>query len=153
MLLKNNLDLLYLYITRNISTFFQWNNPNVFTIHPNSGKLEPNETCRLKATFSPEFANVYAEYALCNFSDKVEISNVHCKAVKMEGIGKYPYVVVKNGLNSPLSKTVPHQPLASENEFGSNKEIVIDFGRIAVGASVEKWIEVNNPSPVGLTKS
>ena len=135
-------------INRNIPTFFQWNSPNVFTIQPNSGKLEPSEMCRLKATFSPELAKVYAEHALCNFSDKDEIdiaNNVHCKVVKMEGIGKYPYVVVKNGLNSPLSKTTMHQPLASEN-----KEIVIDFGRIAVGASVEKWIEVINPSPVNL---
>lgn len=138
------------YFCRNVSTFFSWKNSQVFRVQPKSGQLEPNETCRLNAIFCPESAKVYNSYAVCSFGklSLVEEHNlkdlVHTKVVKMEGIGKYPFVAVKRGTKIVTTIHVNDKQIPEK----VSKEITVDFGSVAVGGTVEKWIAVDNPSPV-----
>ena len=140
-------------------TSFSWRNPQVFQIHPKNGRLEPNETCRLCATFCPDFAKVYSSHASCIFGDKEGLNNltecnlpdsVEMKIVKMEGIGKYPYVVVK-GISKSDSVSSDKQITELHSELP--KEVIVNFGDVAVGRSTERWIDIANPSPVSLQRT
>ncbi len=51
--------------------------------------------------------------------------------------GKFPHLLVSS------SKKV-------SGDKGSSLEAVIDFGKVAVGQAMEKWIELNNLSPVSI---
>ena len=137
-----------LYYYRNVSAFYSWKNPQVFSVNPKFGHLAPKETCRLNATFNPQAAKVYDNYATCTFSNKdvlncVEDTNsyVHKKIMKLEGIGKYPYVIAKI-----CSESTKVAKTSKENVV--SLESVVNFGCVAIGHSSEKWISVENPSPV-----
>lgn len=76
------------------------------------------------------------------------------KIVKVEGIGKYPYVSVQRG-----SKSLPILECARDSVTGADKmlpesglelpkEVNVDFGCVAVGCSADRWIDIDNPSPV-----
>ena len=144
---------------RNVPTFFSWRNSQVFQVHPKNGRLEPNETCRLCATFCPDSAKVYSSHASCIFGEKEGLNNftehdlpdsVHTKVVKVEGIGKYPYVIVKGISNSENSVSVRSDKQINERHSELPKEVIVDFGDVAVGQSTERWIDIANPSPVSL---
>ena len=90
---------------------------------------------------------------MCSFSDKDEISSaedhsvndgVCMKVVRMDGIGKFPYVVTRR---CSKSSTLVNYKLP-ENSLEAAKEVILDFGSVAVGDTVEKWIDIDNPSPV-----
>lgn len=143
---------IWLYYYRNVSAFYSWKNPQVFSVNPKFGHLAPKETCRLNATFSPQSAKVYDDYATCTFSNKdmlnyVEDTNtyVHKKIMKLEGIGKYPYVIAKICSESTkmAKKSVKNDVIPESIE-----ESTLNFGCVAIGHSSEKWITVENPSPV-----
>jgi hypothetical protein len=133
---------------------FSWKSPQVFRVHPKSGQLEPNEACRLRATFSPDSAKVYSGFASCTFGCKDGLNLEHTppdpenvKIVEVEGIGKYPYVTVKKSSNSPLELS-GKESLADNQTLNLPREVKVDFGCVAVGHSTEKWIVIENPSPV-----
>lgn len=85
-----------------------------------------------------------------NLSD----SYMHKKIMKLEGIGKYPYVIAK--ICSESTKMAENSSLAKHSVKNldnrmtpeSVEELTINFGCVAIGRSSEKWITVENPSPV-----
>ena len=138
--------------------------PQNFNIIPKSGLLAPRETSRLNATFSPSIAKVYTTFATCSFSEKRQPNTTeesvveHTKEMKLEGVGKYPHVIVQQFSKASENDTVTamkdekeHLDIHVNYNEGDKKvvkEIVIDFGFIDIGCSSEKWISVFNPSPV-----
>ena len=166
---------------------FSWDVPDGFEISPPSSSLFPKQTCKLTATFRPSSAVIYSAAAVCNFSSKVdkmggpynqEEDCVKKKLMKLEGIGKYPYILVKlcsgkKTASVPKSRrrietfSVCETPVTSsaENNASVREEIVereseesgysfgvaetlVDFGEVAVGNVVKKKIELTNVSPV-----
>lgn len=139
-----------LFHTRNVSTFYSWESPNGFNVTPKDGVLEPKETRRHNATFCPQIAKVYEDIATCTYSasdsrtdDKMK---VFTKVMKVEGVGKYPYVIVKKDLEyrNPPS-TVASLPSDEQGHFADH---VVDFSTVAVGNSADRCVLINNPSPV-----
>ena len=55
-----------------------------------------------------------------------------------EGIAKYPHITVINA-----SPTIP----LSEMQYC---KAMLDFGRVSIGKTEEKWIEIRNLAPVTL---
>lgn len=156
-----------LLIYRNAPAFYSWKISQGFNILPQSGYLAPKEALKLTATFCPVTAGVYNDFVTCYFSEK-DVNcmkdskigdSIYTKVMKVEGVGKYPYIIVKC---SESPKKDNHSLYAnefirqisyvnrdsSENSLFSAKEVTLDFGYVGVGGSANKWIEVNNPSPV-----
>lgn len=83
--------------------------------------------------------------------------------VELKGVGKYPHVVVQlpsgtgrgkmrrdrgkddEGKNGIIEGTGGKEVLSSS---GGKREVVVEFGSVAVGTSTQKWIELVNVSPV-----
>ncbi|KAG9271575.1 cilia- and flagella-associated protein 65 isoform X1 [Astyanax mexicanus] len=117
------------FLIRNVSklrTGFQWVVEQPFELSPVSGSLEPGGAQKVTVTFKPQKALVYQTEATCTFGDDNE-SNC---TILIRGLSKYPYLQIIS----------PGQ----EEDCG-----VLEFGRIAIGSSLEKHIEICNPSPVG----
>ena len=138
---------IYSFLCRNVSTFYSWQSPTGFSIVPKEGHLAPKETCRHCATFCPQSAKVYDDLATCVYSDRAILSNIEeekpkesvfTKVMKVEGIGKYPYVTVKAAA----------EPKDQETNIDSIQDMAVDFGSVAVGKFSERSIQVSNPSPV-----
>lgn len=82
----------------------------------------------------PQAALVYDGDIIFKYGDNfknVEIS-------RFIGIGKYPYLVVSAG-GTPSTST--------------NFQTVVDFGTVAIGKTVEKWIDLQNLTPVSNIKN
>ena len=143
---------------RSVQTFYSWKCPQGFNILPKNGSLMPKEKCRLCATFCPELAKVYSDTAECsysikeNFNDQKTDDPLYMKVMKMEGIGKFPYVTVYHSSESPLVATTTLHPNEQAVEFKQNYQnlvqLTVEFGSAPVGGCVEKWITVENPSSV-----
>ncbi len=136
-------------IYRNVGTYYSWKCPQGFNILPKNGSLAPKEKCRLSATFCPDSAKVYADFAECNYSIKDNIEaedfgdSMYTKVMKMEGVGKFPYVTAYN-----ISEQLQLAVTDTESNMKPVRMLVVQFGHVAVGDSVEKWITVENPSSV-----
>lgn len=157
MLGKSLLYIFYIYIItpyvspiRSVQTYYSWKCPQGFSILPKNGSLAPKEKCGLSATFSPDSAKVYADFAECSYSTKENIDDlrieesdysIYTKVMRMEGIGKFPYVAVYN---------YPELPQKQCPTDSSTRSLVVQFGSVAVGDSTEKYITVENPSPVSI---
>ncbi len=131
---------------------------------PSAGSLGARETCKLTATFQPWVAKVYRGLAVCNFGGSGEQKN--SRSMKLEGIGKYPHVIVKLSTNNRVKKS-PDPMLdvnwgQDEEEMGvgsgnssgggggGRRELVVDFCSVAIGSVAERWIEILNVSPVSV---
>ena len=124
----------------------------------------------MSATFSPESATVYSEVARCSYwsgggggggggEERQEGT-----AVELRGAGKYPHVAVRlpqsrsRVAERGKKRRVEKNPLVDEVQRGEERgevtaqswrrEVVVDFGSVAVGTSTQKWIELMNVSPV-----
>uniref|UniRef100_A0A3B1J350 Uncharacterized protein n=1 Tax=Astyanax mexicanus TaxID=7994 RepID=A0A3B1J350_ASTMX len=119
------------FLIRNVSklrTGFQWVVEQPFELSPVSGSLEPGGAQKVTVTFKPQKALVYQTEATCTFGDDNE--SIVCNSMpSMFSLAKYPYLQIIS----------PGQ----EEDCG-----VLEFGRIAIGSSLEKHIEICNPSPV-----
>ena len=119
--------------------------------------------CKLTATFQPLAADVYSAVAVCSYGEKEQCST---KSMRLKGIGKYPHVTVKCPSGKAAAKKPPAQeratvvlgatgakedPAAVGSSEGTLREVLVDFGGVAVGALMEKWIEITNVSPVSAT--
>lgn len=123
------------------------------------GSLAPKQTIKLTATFQPQAADVYSAVAVCSYGEKEHCST---KSMQLKGIGKYPHITVKCSPGKAVAKksppqekvTVTHElgdtvdPADVRSGEGALREILVDFRAVAVGAVVEKWIEIANVSPV-----
>ena len=59
----------------------------------------------------------------------------HHKDIRLEGIGKFPHLLV------PTCGRVP-------NNMAKGLETIVNFNEVIVGQAEEKWIELKNMSPV-----
>ncbi|XP_019617941.1 PREDICTED: cilia- and flagella-associated protein 65-like [Branchiostoma belcheri] len=114
-----------------LETPFKWKVASAFTMEPASGTLPPHGSCTIRVTFKPMGAMVYDAVAVCNYGPE----NVYFGTVKLEGIGKFPHIVVRTEGKDTQT-------------FGATAETLVDFGTVPVGKSVEKWVELQNLSPV-----
>lgn len=154
---------------RNVPASYSWQVPEDFDISPRSGNLSPKETCKLSASFTPESAKMYKTFATCTYNEErklmyqepTKFTPQTRKMMKLEGIGKYPYVTVKpsyikgRSFEEQYSGNKEIEFTQAKFSYNDNKkdemvykEITVDFGCIGVGSSAENWIEVTNPSPV-----
>ncbi|XP_065416527.1 cilia- and flagella-associated protein 65 isoform X3 [Chrysemys picta bellii] len=113
-------------------TLFNWETPSPFHLTPVSGMLEPGSECVVKVTFQPQMALVYDVIAVCWFGDNEEQK----RTIKLRAIGKYPHLLV-----SVLGE------LGEDVEPGDFRDVLC-FGSVAVGATVERHVEICNPSMV-----
>ncbi|XP_071368292.1 cilia- and flagella-associated protein 65 [Centroberyx affinis] len=123
------------FLFRNASkllTCFQWECPAPFQLSPERGLLKPGQECRITVVFRPQEALVYQQEACCRFGEEGEEAESRC-TVLLQGIAKYPCLQLGN----PDSK--------EEEEQGRP---VLHFGSVAVDYSVQKHIDILNPSPV-----
>ncbi|XP_038048739.1 cilia- and flagella-associated protein 65-like [Patiria miniata] len=118
--------------TSELATRFAWLTSSPFVLEPSEGTLAPKSRCTILATFKPTSALVYETVAECRYGDDLS----HKKTLPLEGIGKYPHLLV----SSPGKI-----PKAMDN---LNMESVIAFGDVPIGATVEKSLQVHNLSPV-----
>ncbi|EDO28133.1 predicted protein, partial [Nematostella vectensis] len=81
-------------------------------------------------------AMVYEAVAVCKYSHTPD--NVSEKAMKIEGIGKFPHLIVGR---SPGAKAF------TENEDRTG-QVTVDFGSVPIQTTKTKWIELQNVSPV-----
>ena len=129
-------------------TQFSWDCPSTsFTISPQSGVLPPKGSLQLKATFHPESASVYNISATCTFGKEEE------RKIHLKGVGKYPHLVVRFPYKGKGSKQLSKVGGGRGRESGTGSgeygtEVVVGFGSVAVGTSVEKRIELVNVSAV-----
>ena len=89
--------------------------------------------------------------AICSFGTGDECNT---KEMRLEGIGKYPHVIVKvspgkgSGKASVPPKKVTEDASEGRSSASSGGAVVVNFGAVAVGSIAEKWIEIANVSPV-----
>ena len=83
--------------------------------------------------------------------------------VELKGVGKYPHVVVQLPSGTGRGKMRRNREGYDEGKSGivegtggrevfsssgGRREMVVEFGSVAVGTSAQKWIELVNVSPV-----
>uniref|UniRef100_A0A8C3S3X0 Coiled-coil domain containing 108 n=1 Tax=Chelydra serpentina TaxID=8475 RepID=A0A8C3S3X0_CHESE len=115
-------------------TLFNWETPSPFHLTPVSGMLEPGSECVVKVTFQPQMALVYDAIAVCWFGDNEEWK----RTIKLRAIAKYPCLLV-----SVLGEQ------CEDVESGDFRDVLC-FGSVAVGATVERHVEICNPSMVSV---
>ncbi|XP_053899196.1 cilia- and flagella-associated protein 65 isoform X1 [Malaclemys terrapin pileata] len=115
-------------------TLFNWETPSPFHLTPVSGMLEPGSECVMKVTVQPQMALVYDALAVCWFGDNEEQK----RTIKLRAIAKYPHLLV-----SVLGE------LGEDVEPGDFQDVLC-FGSVAVGATVERHVEICNPSMVSV---
>ncbi|XP_030642525.1 cilia- and flagella-associated protein 65 [Chanos chanos] len=116
------------FLFRNASklrTGFRWELASPFQLSPDCGVLEPGEERRLTVLFHPQGALVYQREARCLFGDEGESS---CTLL-VRGLSKYPLLQIRS----------------QEQDQHSG---LLDFGSVAVGATVESHFEIYNSSSV-----
>ncbi|XP_070569847.1 cilia- and flagella-associated protein 65-like [Ptychodera flava] len=123
-----------------LTTPFEWKIKEPFTVVPPEGTLDPKSSCRITATFRPKAAVVYETTAVIRYGHDLSCF----KTVKLEGIGKYPHLLVVNSLVSDDDKSKK----SKKHLDNLNDEAVVNFGKIAIGHKSEKYIELQNLSPV-----
>ena len=109
-------------------TPFHVESADPFFVEPKDGILEPFASFVITATFKPKAALVYEMLAVVRYGPNLSST----KTTQLEGIGKYPHLLVKSS----------GVPLSGETEA------TIKFGCVSVGQTVERWIELHNLSPV-----
>ena len=112
---------------------------------PNGGSLGPQQNCKLSATFRPKAAKVYNISACCRFGGNDETGDT--KTMVLEGIGKYPHVTVRLAAKAKKSPDPRGGGRGAGSDY-SSKEVLVDFGQVAVGSVAESWIQIVNVSPV-----
>ncbi|KAI4873066.1 hypothetical protein NFI96_025495 [Prochilodus magdalenae] len=121
------------FLFRNASklrTGFQWMVEPPFEISPVSGVLEPGEGCRVNITFKPQQALVYQAEASCAFGDNGE----NTCTMLLRGLSKYPHLqIISPGQEEDC--------------------VLLEFGSVAIGSSLEKHFEIYNPSSVSTSFS
>ncbi|KAH0621232.1 hypothetical protein JD844_022312 [Phrynosoma platyrhinos] len=112
-------------------TCFSWEAPSPFSLLPTRGILDPGEKCTMKVIFQPVMALVYDVSAICSFGDTREK-----KAIRLKAVAKYPHLLVN----------VPED--SCEDAQLQNFRDVLSFGSVAVGSTVEKYVDIFNVSVV-----
>ncbi|KAJ1558489.1 hypothetical protein HK096_011640 [Nowakowskiella sp. JEL0078] len=109
-----------------LATYFSWEIPHPFRIHPISGILKSGSEENMILEFSPKDASVFSATCVCRFGShqKTELSSQY---MVVDGIGKYSHLSIDGG------------------------QTYFDFGEVFVGKSVEKKLILENPSALIFT--
>ncbi|XP_028409059.1 cilia- and flagella-associated protein 65-like [Dendronephthya gigantea] len=118
-----------------VHTPFKWMVREPFSLSPSTGSLAPKTSCVIKATFSPKSGLVYNGTAVCHFGDLAEQME---KSVDLDGIGKYPHIMVRNSSSS----------VGQKSTTSNTGETLVEFATVAAGFTAEKTIHLHNLSPV-----
>ncbi|XP_071792552.1 cilia- and flagella-associated protein 65-like [Asterias amurensis] len=118
--------------TSELETRFMWLVSQPFVLEPPAGTLSPKSKCSILATFKPTAARVYEMVGECHFGEDLS----HKKSLRLEGIGKYPHLLVS------AAGSIPH---ASDS---LSMESVISFGATPIGSTVQRVLQLYNLSPV-----
>ncbi|XP_067843127.1 cilia- and flagella-associated protein 65 isoform X2 [Heptranchias perlo] len=102
-----------------------------FSLIPSSGTLPPWGDCKIKIAFQPQTPNVFDVIATCKFGDD------DCeKYMKLEAIAKFPHLLLS-------ASGEPSQTSGQEDT-----KSILHFGHVAIGNTVEKYMEIHNHSTV-----
>ncbi|XP_069010849.1 cilia- and flagella-associated protein 65 [Embiotoca jacksoni] len=115
-----------------LQTCFQWESAAPFQLSPEQGLLKPGQERHITVVFRPQEALVYQQQAYCRFGEDVDMFE-SCCAVHLQAIAKYPYLQLRN---------------PNSNKEEENGALVLHFGSVAIGQSLEKQFDIFNPSPV-----
>ncbi|XP_053184754.1 cilia- and flagella-associated protein 65 [Scomber japonicus] len=115
-----------------LQTCFQWECAAPFQLRPEQGLLKPGQGCSITVVFQPQEALVYQQQACCTFGEEGDETG-SCCTVLLQGLAKYPCLQLRNKSNK------------NESEQGG---LVLHFGSVAVGQSLQKYFDIFNPSPV-----
>ncbi|KAJ8320586.1 hypothetical protein KUTeg_002173 [Tegillarca granosa] len=117
---------------KDLETKVHWEVNEPFTIQPTDAILKSKAKRSFKATFKPTTACVFQAEAVCRYGEEGSFG----KVTNLEGIGKYPHILVSS----------PGKPASSLTQ--ENLESVVSFGPTAVGATIQKVVELHNLSTV-----
>ncbi|XP_078326129.1 cilia- and flagella-associated protein 65-like isoform X1 [Crassostrea virginica] len=118
--------------TGDLETKIEWDVKAPFTIEPSAAILKSGAARQFKATFTPITACVFQGEAVCKYGPDLALG----KSTKLEGIGKYPHILV----------SCAGKPSNSLNS--TNHEAEIKFSPTPVGSTIQKWVELHNLAPV-----
>ncbi|XP_060944050.1 cilia- and flagella-associated protein 65 [Limanda limanda] len=121
--------------TSTIHTYFKWDCGAPFEFSPDHGQLKPGQECHISVVFRPQEALVHRQRVYCRFGEEEDKAE-SCCTVLLQGLGKYPYLQLRN-------------PAAKEEK--EQEASVLQFGSLAVGQSLQKHLDIFNPS--GVTSS
>ncbi|XP_077176848.1 cilia- and flagella-associated protein 65 isoform X2 [Paroedura picta] len=114
-----------------VDTCFSWEVSTPFNFIPSRGMLDPGQECLIKVIFQPHTALVHDVSATCSFGDIQEQ-----KSMRLTAVAKYPHLLV-------------NVPGDTYEEAGHRHfRDVLCFGSVAVGSTVEKYVEICNMSVV-----
>ncbi|XP_072436052.1 cilia- and flagella-associated protein 65 [Chiloscyllium punctatum] len=121
----------YLRNNSPLPTSFHFEVPSPFFIVPSDGMLPPWDNYKVKVQFRPEIPNIFDVIAICKFGD-----DESKKYLKLEAIAKYPHLLV-SALNEQ-----------SQTSSREDTQSILNFGHVAVGSTVMKYLEIHNFSVV-----
>ncbi|XP_078085417.1 cilia- and flagella-associated protein 65 [Mustelus asterias] len=117
----------YLCNNSQLPTCFRLEVPSPFFLVPSSGILPPWDDYKIKVLFQPQIPKFFDAIATCKFGDDDRV-----KYMELQAIAKYPHLLVS--ARGELSQT-------SEQE---DTQSVLNFGHVAIGSAVEKYMEIHN---------
>lgn len=65
-------------------------NDKIFAVHPREGRVDPGQTLRIKASFTPQQANIYEKSIPLYIDDPELPANTPCLELKLRGEAAYP---------------------------------------------------------------
>ncbi|ELU10422.1 hypothetical protein CAPTEDRAFT_209666 [Capitella teleta] len=118
--------------TSEVLTPFQFETKDPFSVSPVEGILEPFATLSMIANFSPKAAVVYDGDIILKYGDDF----LNTEIMHFEGVGKYPHLLVSSA------------GVHSQKGEGRCPQSTVDFGVVPIGKTAERWIDLENLSPV-----
>ncbi|XP_029386708.1 cilia- and flagella-associated protein 65 [Echeneis naucrates] len=115
-----------------LHTRYEWVCAAPFQLRPEQGLLKPSQECHITVIFRPQEAMVYQQQALCKFGEEGDKAKSYC-TVLLQALAKYPCLQLKN----PAKKKEKEQ-----------EGLLLHFGSVAIGKSLQKHFDIFNPSPV-----
>ncbi|XP_072325408.1 cilia- and flagella-associated protein 65 isoform X1 [Scyliorhinus torazame] len=121
----------YLSNNSQLPTCFRLEVFSPFSFVPPSGVLPPWDDYKIKVLFQPTVPKYFDAIATCKFGDDESV-----KHMKLQAIAKYPHLLVS--ALGELSQTTGQEDTQS----------ILNFGHVAIGSAVEKYMEIHNYSMV-----
>ncbi|XP_048390683.2 cilia- and flagella-associated protein 65 isoform X2 [Stegostoma tigrinum] len=121
----------YMHNNSQLHTRFHFEVPSPFVLVPSNGILPPWDDYKIKVQFKPETPNIFDAIAICKFGDDESE-----KYLKLEATAKYPHLLVS---------TLNEESQTSSQE---DTQSILNFGHVAVGSTVMKFMEIHNFSVV-----
>lgn len=136
--------------TGTVPLSFYWEVPPPFSMEPDRGRLQKDESMQITISFVPTEASAVLCQAVCKMED---MGNEVIATMKLSGVGKYPFIrfqhihsIEKEGTTKtgvlPMQKDYP--PIFPLHTSTS----AISFGDVVAGSTVMSELYVENPTVV-----